>query len=116
MGHGLLEETYTASDGRTVVRTITFDRFKGTYRITVIDDVATQLDVQEGTMEDGRITVSNAETGISQTVFGGMMTMNSQIAIFDITDDGFKVEEAVSMDGGENWTVNVKKTYTRASK
>ncbi len=116
MGHGLLEETYMTSEGRAVVCQITYDRFKGTYRISIIDDVATQLDIQEGTMEDGRITVSNVGTGITQTVFGGMMTRNSQIAIFDITDDGFKVEEAVSMDGGENWTVNVKKTYTRAAK
>ena len=29
---------------------------------------------------------------------------------------GKPVDPRVSMDGGENWMVNVKKTYTRASK
>jgi hypothetical protein len=81
----------------------------------MINGHSTQLDVCEGTKEDGRITASNVETGIKQYAFGGMMQFNHQVSIFDVTEDGFKVEHARSMDDGQNWFTFMKLTYTRAS-
>ena len=112
---GMLEERYEMSNGYEVVRNITFDRFKNTYRITMINGETTQLDVCEGTKEDGRIVASNVETGVKQYAMGGMMQFNHQLSIFDVSEDGFKVEHARSMDGGENWFTFMKVTYTRAS-
>ncbi len=114
LGGGLIQEKYTTGEGFETVRQITFDRFKNTYRITEIDGHSTQLDVCEGSLEEGRIVASNVETGVTQQGFFGA-PLHHQIAIFDVTDAGFKVEEAVSRDGGENWFVNTKLTYSRAS-
>jgi hypothetical protein len=112
---GLLEERYQMSNGYEAVRNITFDRFKGTYRITVINGHSTQLDVCEGAKNDGRIVASNVDTGVKQYEFGGALQFNHQISIFDVTGDAFKVEHARSMDGGKNWFTFMKLTYTRAS-
>lgn len=112
---GMLEEHYASADGDDVVRTITYDRYEDTYRITMIDSRETQLDVCEGAREDGRIVASNVDTGVKQYAFGGQMQFNHQVAVFDVTADGFKVEHARSMDGGENWFTFMKLTYTRAS-
>jgi hypothetical protein len=112
---GLLQERYESEDGDDVVRTVTYDRFENTYRITMIDGRETQLDVCEGVKEDGRIVVNNLETGVKQYAFGGQMQFNHQVSLFDVAEDGFKVEHARSMDGGENWFTFMKLTYTRAS-
>jgi hypothetical protein len=112
---GMLEERYEMPDGYEAVQNITFDRFMNTYRIAMIDSHSTQLDICEGVKEDGRIVASNVETGVKQPGFFGSMQFNHQISIFDITEDGFKVEHARSMDGGENWSTFMKLTYTRAS-
>ena len=57
------------------------------------------------------VTVSNAETDTSWQGFG--RTFHQRISIFDVGEDGFKIEEEQSVDGGENWFVNLKATYSR---
>jgi hypothetical protein len=42
------------------------------------------------------------------------MTFHGRLSIYDITDDGFKVDYETSVDGGENWFVSAKAVYTRA--
>ncbi|HET6279049.1 MAG TPA: DUF1579 family protein [Candidatus Polarisedimenticolia bacterium] len=112
---GLLQERYATEDGDEAVRNFTYDRFENTYRITMINGRSTQLDVCEGAKKDGRIVVTNLETGVKQYAFGGEMQFHHQVSVFDITADGFKVEHARSRDGGENWFTFMKLTYTRAA-
>lgn len=111
MGGAILEETFTSPQGIEVVRQLTYDRFKERYRLTQMNSFTSHLDVQEGTYEDGRVTVSNAETGTTWQGFG--RTFHQRLSYFDITPDGFKVEAEESVDGGENWYVNRKATYSR---
>ena len=112
MRNGLLVERYETEEGNEVVRTLSYDSYGKTYRVTQIDSSLIQMDVREGGMEDGRRSVSNVKSGTTQSGFG--MTFHGRIEIFDITADGFKLEQATSIDGGENWSVNVKATYSRS--
>lgn len=41
------------------------------------------------------------------------MTFHQRNSYFDISQDGFQVEQETSIDGDENWFVNAKLTYTR---
>ena len=113
MGNGMLVESFETSSGVPVMRTISFDRFAEKYRVTAIDAQRAQMNIQEGAMsEDGKLIVSNVDTGTTWSGFG--MTFHGRYSIFDITDEGFKAEYETSIDGGENWFLNVKATYTRA--
>jgi hypothetical protein len=111
--NGALLEEHFETDGTEFLRSLSYDRFSETYRMTQMSSRTTHLDVREGGMgDDGRLTVSNKETGTTQTVQGGM-TLNTRTSIFDIREDGFQTETELSVDGGESWFVAVKSTYTR---
>jgi hypothetical protein len=113
MRGGLLEESFTTDSGIEVVRTISYDRFNEAYRVTQIDNRRNQLNIQEGQFgDDGKLIVSNVETGTSFTSQG--RTIHGRVSFFEITDDGFLVEYERSVDGGESWFVNAKATYMRA--
>ncbi len=111
MGGVLLEEHFVSPQGIEGLRTLSYDRFKERYRLTQINSFTSHLDVQEGTMEDGRLTVSNAETDTSWQGFG--RTFHQRLSFYDFTPDGFKAEAEQSVDGGENWFVNRKAVYSR---
>ncbi|MCP4205274.1 MAG: DUF1579 domain-containing protein, partial [bacterium] len=111
MGGAMLEETYVSPQGIEGLRTFTYDRFKERYRLTQMNSYTSHLDVQEGAYQDGRLTVSNADTDTSWQGFG--RTFHQRLSFFDITPEGFKAEAEQSVDGGENWFVNRKATYTR---
>ncbi|MEM7354990.1 MAG: DUF1579 family protein [Acidobacteriota bacterium] len=111
MGGAMLEEHYVSPQGVEVVRSLSYDRFKERYRFSQFSDFTSHLDVREGTMDDGRLTVSNAETGTTWTGFD--QTFHQRLTIFDVTADGFKTEAEQSVDGGKTWAVNEKATYTR---
>lgn len=111
MGGAMLEETFVSPQGIEVVRSLSHDRFKERYRLTQFNSYTQHLDVQEGTMEDGRLIVSNAETDTSWQ--RGGQTVHERLSIFEIAEDGFKMESERSVDGGENWFASGKATYTR---
>ncbi len=113
MGGALLEERYVSAQGIQGIRSLTYDRFKERYRLAQINSYTSHLDVQEGTFEDGRLTLSNAETDTSWQ--GGGRTFHQRLSYFDVTPEGFKVEAERSVDGGENWFVNLKATYAKES-
>jgi len=112
-GGGVVRETYTTAGGNQVLRTLSYDRFKKRYRVTEVNDARNLMDVLEGTIDDdGRLSLNNVETDTSWAGFG--MTFHTRAEFFDIGADGFSLEEAISIDGGENWFVAGKSTYTRA--
>jgi len=113
MRGALLEEQLETAEGTEILRTFSYDRFSEIYRMTQITSSTTHLDVLEGGLDDdGRLTVSNMETGTTQQVMGGM-TLHTRTSIFDLHEEGFQVEAEVSIDGGENWFLAGKATYTR---
>ena len=74
--------------------------------------VARQQRLARGELgEDGRIVVSNVDTGTSWSRRG--TTYHSRASIHEISEDGFKVEYETSTDGGETWFVGTKATYSR---
>lgn len=109
---GLIHQEATTAQGNQIISTLSYDSFRERYRATSINDVTNLQNVLEGTYEDGRLTLSNVGTGTTTENFG--MTFHSRVHYFDITDAGFSVEIETSIDGGENWAVLQKMTYTRA--
>lgn len=108
----MLQETYVDKEGTEVVRSLTYDRFREIYRMAQINGFTTHLDLQQGSFdEEGRLTLSNQETGTEWTGFG--RTFHGRSAYFSIAEDTFQVEEEISTDGGETWTLVAKMTYTR---
>jgi hypothetical protein len=109
----LLRESYETAEGNQVIRTLSYDQYRERYRMTEIEDSRGLLDLMVGnTDDDGRLVVSNLETGSPTEMFG--MTIFFRTAIYDVTDGGFKSQTEVSIDGGENWWVASKETYTRS--
>ncbi|MCP3961913.1 MAG: DUF1579 domain-containing protein [bacterium] len=113
MGGALLREGLTTSQGVRVENTLTYDQFRGRYVMTSMNDFTSHMDIQEGNFDEetARLTLSNATTGTSWTGFG--RTFHERNSYFDITADGFKMEQETSIDGGENWFLNAKMTYTK---
>ena len=109
-----LEETTSNSGGNTIVRNFSYDKFQEKYRLTSINDSTTHMDVEDGVFdEDGRLVVSNVDTGTTWSGFG--MTFHSRMSVFGISENAFQVEYETSIDGGENWFVSGKATYSRAT-
>jgi len=113
LGNLMVQENYSTANGNQVLRSLAYDRFSERYRMTQIDDARGLLDVLEGQFdEEGqRLTLSNVESGTTWSGFG--MTFHTRLSIFDITNDGFKMESEWSTDGGENWAVMAKAEYSR---
>lgn len=111
---GMFEERF-ASDGNDTIRWWTYDRFRETYRMVEIDSRMMFIDVQEGPMgDDGKLTVHNFETGTTTHMMG--MNIHARSSLADITEDGFLLEQEVSIDGGKSWWVAARSTYTRQAK
>jgi hypothetical protein len=111
IGGALLEERFSA-DGSDVVRTLSYDRFRKRYRLTEISTDSRTMDVEEGELADGKITLSNEKTGTTLEMFG--TTIHTKTVIHDITPDGFTIDRDVSTDGGKSWFTAAKAVYTRA--
>ena len=56
--------------------------------------------------------LSNIDTGTTWETFG--TTIRSRLSIYEIGDDGFKLEYEVSTDGGETWWAASRATCQRS--
>lgn len=110
-----LQETIAATAaGRTTRSLVTWswDRFAGRYRVAVLDDYTSHLNLFEGDWgEDGRLVLSNADTGTRRP--GQDQPLTERIILSGVTADGFTVEYQYSPDGGETWAENLRLTYTK---
>jgi hypothetical protein len=112
LGGAVLQERFATTDGNQVLRSYTYDRFRKRYRVTEVNDNTTFLDISDGELDpSGKLQVSDVASGTTYEGFG--MVFNNRLSLFEITPDGFKTEEEVSMDGGKNWFVAGKATYTK---
>ena len=108
----ILEESYVDENSSPTVRQITWDSLRKQYQITHIDDGLGMLDVQRGgAMEEGKLVVSNAETGTPLKFDETLIHLRTTYS--EISTDGFKVEIATSQDGGQNWAPTLRMTYSR---
>jgi hypothetical protein len=114
IGGTLFQERFSTARGNEILWTLSYDRFQERYRLTQINDVRGLMDVEEGSFdEDGRLVVTNLDTGTTWATSG--FTIHTRVSIFDIGPDGFKTEYEISTDGGENWWVAAKSDYTRSA-
>jgi hypothetical protein len=114
LGGVLLQERFSSTTGHDVLRTVSYDRARGRYRVTEIGEASGRLDVLQGVMDEaGRLEVSNLETGTAAR--GHAATVHERLVLSDLTDDAFNVEKEISTDGGAEWTVVSRSRYTRAT-
>jgi hypothetical protein len=112
LGGAVLQERFATTDGNRLLRSYTYDRFRKRYRVTELNDNTTFLDISDGEIDPSeKLQVSDVASGT--TYEGFRMVFNNRLSLIEITPDGFKVEEEVSTDGGKNWFVAGKATYTR---
>lgn len=113
--HGTrLEERIVYNDGlfdRNELRTLAYDRFRERFVLTVFDDVSMHPDRLEGSFADGKLEVSDLETGTAFTAGGA--TQHRRHTVYDIGPDGFKVDVATSTDAGATWQTLLRTTYSR---
>ena len=114
-GGDVLEETiaFTAA-GRPyrATRLYSYDRFQDLYRLAYTDDFTGHLNVFAGKPgDDGRIALSNAETGTAWKTTEG--TVTERQILHDLAADGFGLDLESSSDGGTTWSTDVRFSYQR---
>ncbi len=113
-GASLLEEDLTYhhyGSLRRVTRRRSYDRFRDVFRITSFDNRTFHLNILEGRFEDGRLIVTNLDTGTSWEAKG--QRFHAREVTYDIAADSFKVEWQISTDGGESWVSDAEFIYSR---
>ncbi|MCG8456758.1 MAG: hypothetical protein MI919_10800, partial [Holophagales bacterium] len=97
----VLEERRTPESSE-VWNTWAYDRFHDVYRQTAADDNYGRINVLEGKLgDDGRIVLDNLKSGTTLTF--GPTTVHERRILHEITDDSFRLDLEVSIDGGETW-------------
>ena len=110
----LLEEELTYpmfATPRRIKRWRSWDRFRDVYRVALFDSMTGHVDVLEGRLENGRLTVSDLDTGTSWQAKG--RTFHTREVTYDLGPDGFKIDLESSTDGGATWLPIVRFIYAR---
>ncbi|MDY7093266.1 MAG: hypothetical protein SX243_09870 [Acidobacteriota bacterium] len=95
-------------------RTLTYDRFRESYVLTVFDQLTNHSQRLVGKLEDGVLTLSDQETD-SAAIFGGFPTY-TRLVFRDLSPEGFVIERHQSSDEGETWALLGRETFTRSGK
>lgn len=89
-----------------------YDQYRKTYRIAVLDDTWGIMDIYEGNIENGILVATNLKAGttfpMSETV---SRAFRLNITIADSTERKMIIEK--SDDGGKSWQPNFKLIYTK---
>jgi outer membrane lipoprotein-sorting protein len=108
----LLQEAYVDKEGTQIVWSLSYDQFREAYRLTYLDDFTSYLDIQGGNFdEDGNLVLDDVESGSTWAAFG--QTFHTRTRLADVEPDSFRIEEETSTNGGENWRLLGRRTYTR---
>jgi hypothetical protein len=113
VGGALIEAHSVDDDGIETISSLTYDSYKKCYRLTRIDSYSDQLDVQEGSFEEGQLKLDDIGPATPLQVEG--RTVHQATVIRDITADGFIEEQQMSFDEGASWLTTHRLTYTRAT-
>ena len=97
-------------DASEHIRQWTYDPFRQTYVITQMNDFTTHLNIFKGKMEEGVLKVDNLESNTPWQAYGRTFHEGLQ---WHPEGGGFVIEMVRSQDGGQNWFVNKKFTYTQ---
>lgn len=114
LDEGLMEERIEYQEsGMTsrIVRSWSFDQFRKVYRISQSDNYSFLMNMLEGTVADGKLTIGNEKTGT--TVGLAPDAVMNRLVVHDVGPDGFAAEWESSRDAGKTWNTDVKYTYTK---
>lgn len=111
-GHVFFEKTTFGQPGNQseTIRQWAYDPFKSVYRVTQINDHTTHLNLFEGTMENGLLKLDNSKTQTPWSMYGTTFHEGLQ---WKKEGNGFRIEILRSTDGGTNWFVNQRLTFTK---
>ncbi len=90
----------------------TFDQYRKVYRVSVIDSGWGIMDIYEGDLEDGAISLTNIRSGTSFPLEGGgelFFRLN-----MPVSEDKHVLDINLSADKGETWQPFYRVTYTPA--
>ncbi len=112
-GGSLLEEEIDVATPRPrrARRLLSWDRFRQVYRLVHFDTFSQHLDVLEGRLADGRLVLTNLETGTQVQIH--QQTFHVRETYHDLGPDAFRLDREVSNDGGETWMPDLRFTYER---
>ncbi len=96
---------------RRVRRQFTYDRFRDVFRVAYFDTFTNHLDVLEGQLTDGKLIVSNRDTGTTTRIYDQIL--HTREIVHEIQPDSFRLDREVSLDGGNTWQPDIRFTYTR---
>ncbi len=89
-----------------------YDQYRNTYRIAVLDDTWGIMDIYEGNIENGVLVATNLKAGTLFPVSESLSrAFRLNIAISDSTERRMKIEK--SDDGGKSWQPNFNLIYTK---
>jgi len=112
MGNRLLRANLSPQEEVDVEWTLSFDSHRSAYRMTSFVSANGYMDVMQGGFDEGgALVLGNLETGTSLKVAD--LTIFSRVHLSEITPDGFKVVQEMTMDGGESWMSMSEETFTR---
>lgn len=113
LADGLLEEEIdiTTPRPRQARRLFSWDRFRQVYRLAHFDTYSQHLDILEGELADGRMVLTNLESGTPVTMH--QLTLHVRETLHDIRPDSFELEREVSADGGKSWRPAIRFSYAR---
>ncbi|GHF19396.1 hypothetical protein GCM10017044_12510 [Kordiimonas sediminis] len=107
----LSEEPKVPSETEFNMRSfISYDQYRNVYRNASVDDVWGIMDLYEGTIEDGKLVMTNLKSGtffpISETAWRAFRLT------FDLTAGKRQLHIEASDDGGKTWAPSFEVTYT----
>lgn len=93
-------------------RTLTYDRFRESYVLTVFDQLTNHSQRLVGKLEDGVLTLSDQATD-SAAILGAAPTL-TRLVFRDLSPNAFVIERHESSDAGETWALLGKEAFTRS--
>ena len=89
-----------------------YDQYRKTYRIAVLDDTWGIMDIYEGTIENGVLVATNLKSGTTFPISENISrAFRLNISIADSKERRMEIEK--SDDGGKSWQPNFNLIYTK---
>lgn len=110
----ILSETPTSPAGSMfqTATTYSYDQYRNTYRIAVMDDTWGIMDIYEGTIEDGALVATNLKSGTTFPMSESVSrAFRLKIKFLSPTQRTMEIDK--SDDDGKSWQPNFNLVYTK---
>lgn len=110
----ILRERPTGSDASMfqTATTYSYDQYRNTYRIAVMDDTWGIMDIYEGAIEDGVLVATNLKSGTTFPINEDVSrAFRLKVKFLSATQRTLEIDK--SDDGGKSWQPNFNLVYTK---